>query len=93
VADNRRSTRPYRRARQALRDQRNPCHICSRPIDYTLPHTHPMSFVADHLQPLAHGGHYAAATNLAAAHKLCNGRRGTRDLADVVAIPPPSRAW
>lgn len=93
VSNNLRSTRPYRRARAALRDKRNPCHICGRPIDYTLPHTHPQSFVADHLQPLAHGGHYAALTNLAAAHKVCNSKRGTKDPSAVTVLPPASRAW
>jgi 5-methylcytosine-specific restriction endonuclease McrA len=87
-----RTGRPYRRARQRLRNNQAPCHICGKPIDYTLPHTDPMSFVMDHVIPLKYGGPPVSATNTAAAHRLCNGRKGTKATADVVIIPQ-SRRW
>lgn len=44
------------------------CHICGRPIAYDLPHLDPMSFVIDHVIPLAKGGEDAL-SNVRAAHR------------------------
>jgi len=87
-----RTGRPYRRRRDELRRSNAPCHICGRAIDYQLPHTDPMSFVMDHVVPLAFNGHPTASTNTRAAHRLCNGRKGTKS-ADAVVIIPQSRCW
>ena len=92
MADSRRSGRPYRRVRAELKAKGLPCHICGRAIDYNLPSTHPQGFVLDHLVPLAFNGHAVARSNVAAAHRLCNGKRGTKDVADVVIVPQ-SRRW
>lgn len=75
--------RPWRRAAQRLRDQHNPCAICGRPIRYDAPPLHPEAFSVDHKIPLALGGHPLDPSNLQAAHRVCNsrkgdGRRGTR---------------
>jgi 5-methylcytosine-specific restriction endonuclease McrA len=87
-----RTGRPYRRARQRLIDTRAACHICGRPIDYTLPYGNPMAFVMDHVVPIAHGGHELAPSNTAAAHWVCNARKGTKPASAVVTIPR-SREW
>lgn len=87
-----RTGRPYRRRRDELRRAGAPCHICGKPIDYALPHTDPMSFVMDHVVPLTFNGHPTSAMNTSAAHRLCNGRKGTKAAADVVIIPQ-SRRW
>ncbi len=69
-----RDTSLYRRKAKALRAEGNPCWLCSEPIDYRLEHPHPMSFTADHVNALANGGDLLG--ELAAAHKVCNERRG-----------------
>ena len=69
--------------RRAIARSAAACHICGRPIDYTLPHTDPMSFVVDHIVPLAKGGSDDL-SNKAAAHKDCNGAKGARDFAPIV---------
>jgi hypothetical protein len=92
VTDSRRSGRPYRRVHAELRAKRLPCHICGKPIDYTLPGSDPQGFVMDHVVPLKHGGHALSLMNVAASHRLCNGKKGTKDVADVVIVPQ-SRRW
>jgi 5-methylcytosine-specific restriction endonuclease McrA len=87
-----RSGRPYRRVRAELKAKQLPCHICGKPIDYTLPGTEPMSFAMDHVVPLAFGGHPLAMSNVRASHRRCNAAKGTKATADVVIIPQ-SRAW
>ena len=87
-----RSGRPYRRARAALKAKRLPCHICGQAIDYTLPPTDPRCFVLDHVQSMKYGGDPLDPRNHAAAHRICNGRKGTKAVSDVVIIPR-SRDW
>jgi len=65
-----------------------PCHLCGRVIDVTLPALHPLSFTADHLMPISRGGDPHAATNLAPAHRLCNLRRGARPPRPLPPVPP-----
>ena len=54
------SDRGYRANAAALRkatsDNGWPCHLCGKPIDMTLPYTHPLAFTADHLTAIANGG-------------------------------------
>lgn len=71
----RRGGRPYRRAVAKLKREERVCHICGLPIDPDLKSPHPMSFSADHLVPLAMGGHLLGP--MRAAHRLCNMKRGT----------------
>lgn len=54
------------------------CHLCGRPIDYALPAGHPMSFEVDELVPVSKGGDPLDFNNVAAAHRICNQRRGNR---------------
>lgn len=60
------TTRDQHRA--AIRRERPPCGICQQPIDYTLPYLHPMSYVVDHIIPVAKGGPDELA-NKQAAHR------------------------
>lgn len=66
-----RSTTTRDRHRATIAQQQPPCHICGQPIDYTLPHLDPMSYVVDHVIPVARGGEDAL-HNKAAAHRTCN---------------------
>lgn len=71
----------YRKLWRQLRDQRNDCGICSRPIDYELRHPHPMSFTLDHVHPISRWREYGYPSkeamaldprNVQAAHRRCN---------------------
>ena len=75
------ATRDKHRARIA-RDQ-PACHICGSSIDYTLPHLDPMSFVVDHVVPLAKGGPDVI-ENKKAAHRECNSKKRARLIAPIV---------
>ena len=78
-----RNTSQRDRDRAAIRKTGAACHICGQAIDYTLPYLHPMEFVVDHLIPLKRGGPDDL-TNKAAAHRSCNGTKGTRPYAPIV---------
>lgn len=54
------------------------CHLCGLPISYDLPQGHPGSVEADHVIPIAEGGHPLG--ELAASHRRCNQSRGKKDL-------------
>lgn len=69
--------------RATIRATRAACGICGEPIDYTLPHTEPRSFVADHIVPLSRGGADTVA-NKQAAHRDCNSRKRARHIAPIV---------
>ena len=84
----------------------DPCHICGRPIDYSLgmvtdPRTgrrkpHPMSFVVDEIVPVSQGGDPLDFANTRPAHWICNARRGdgTRsNRALGCALPQPFDEW
>lgn len=92
-----RDDRTYRAKRDALRRQakRNntPCHLCGKPIDFTLDWKHPMAFTADHLEAIAAGGRMLG--DLAPAHRSCNSRRGKKPLGTTKRASPPktSRQW
>ncbi|QDF19817.1 HNH endonuclease [Mycobacterium phage LilSpotty] len=59
------------RHRKTIARDQPPCGICGQPIDYTLPHDDPWSFVVDHVIPIAAGGPDTLA-NKQAAHRTCN---------------------
>ena len=63
-----------------------PCWICGLPIDYSLPPGDPLSFEVDELVPVSKGGAPLDPSNVAAAHRCCNGWRGNRSVAEVVRI-------
>lgn len=60
-----------------------PCHICGQPIDYTLTHPDPMSYVVDHLMPVAKGGPDTLA-NKRAAHRSCNRAKADKAYAPIL---------
>ncbi|RZT59331.1 HNH endonuclease [Microcella alkaliphila] len=70
----------YKRKRKRLlarvRDEGLVCHICGGDIDVTLDRRDPMSFTADHIEPLANGGDLVR-NEIRPAHLRCNARRGT----------------
>lgn len=66
-----RNTTTRDRDRAYIRRTRPPCGICGDPIDYTLAHPDPMSYVVDHIVPLNHGGPDTR-ENKQAAHRSCN---------------------
>lgn len=72
--------RAYRRQQAALKRRTAryewACTRCGRPIDTTLPATHPDSFTADHPQALAAGGKLVG-QDLEPMHRRCNSSRGT----------------
>lgn len=77
-----------RKVRAWLRAQGRPCHICGMAIDYSLPAGHPMSFEVDEIVPVSLGGSPYDRDNVAAAHRICNERRGNKP----ISSPPPSRS-
>lgn len=89
------SDRGYRANAAALRkatsDNGWPCHLCGKPIDMTLPYTHPLAFTADHLTAIARGGNLLG--ELAPAHRRCNSRRGCKRLAHQVRPPKTTQDW
>ena len=90
-------------ARRAIRERwraiGDPCHLCGKPIDYSLgmitvngkKRPHPMSFVVDEITPVSKGGSPFEFANTRPAHWICNARRGdgTRDLRKQQPIPQP----
>lgn len=66
--------------RRRVADEGAPCHLCGKPIDYTLPAGHPMSFELDEIIPVSRGGDPLARENVAPAHRICNQRRGNKML-------------
>lgn len=73
----RRGGRPYRRLAARLKRECRVCHICGLPIDPDLKAPHPLSFSVDHLAPVSMGGDVTSRGNVAAAHRICNMKRGT----------------
>ena len=89
--------RRYLALTQQVKREEPDCWLCGHPIDPTLRAPDPWSFSLDHVVPcvarpdLAHDR-----GNARAAHRRCNGRRGTAGLALVTSThddPGPSRAW
>ena len=84
-----RNTSQRDRDRRALVKLGAPCHICGRPIDYTLRYrnpdgtVNPDSWVADHVSPLARGG-ADSVTNKKAAHARCNSAKSDKAHANIV---------
>lgn len=52
-----------------------------------------MSFSVDHVVPLSMGGDLNDPTNLAAAHRLCNMKKGTGRGLRTTAHPDQSGSW
>lgn len=80
------------RHRRTIAADQPSCGICGQPIDYTLPHTDPKSFVVDHVLPLKHGGldvlfNPDGTPQKIAAHKDCNRDKSDSLTEDQVAPP------
>lgn len=71
-----RNHRAYRAKTAKLRKRADTCWICGQPIDLTLDYRDPMSWTADHVQPLTKGGKLLGP--MKAAHRSCNAKRGNR---------------
>lgn len=70
------NTAAYRRASRRLRTTNNICWLCEQEIDIDLDRTHPMSWTADHVEPVSTGGNPRG--ELRPAHRSCNSRKGNR---------------
>lgn len=57
-----------------------PCAICGRPIDLSIPYPEPWSFVVDEIVPVAYGGDPLSWANTEPAHRWCNGIKSTHTL-------------
>jgi 5-methylcytosine-specific restriction endonuclease McrA len=73
--------------RRRVAQEGAPCHLCGKPIDYSLPAGHPMCYELDELVPVSRGGDPLSRDNVAPAHRICNQRRGNRMLSG-----PPGQA-
>lgn len=78
-----RSTTNAARFRKQIAKTKANCHICGKPIDYTLPHLDDGAFVIDHIKPLKLGG-TDTIENIAAAHRACNSKKRARAFAPII---------
>lgn len=86
-----RNTQAYRRARARLkRNGPHICWLCGHEINTELDYRHPLSFTADHVDPLSTGGHVLG--ELKPAHRSCNSRRGNGTTTSTER-QPTSNAW
>jgi 5-methylcytosine-specific restriction endonuclease McrA len=68
-----RTGRPWQRIRQHVIDTSDGiCAWCHRPVDRTLPGTHPWGPTADHIIELDRGGPERDPANLQLMHRRCN---------------------
>ena len=86
--------------RRAIRDRWRsigaPCALCGKPIDYSLPAGHPMSFEVDEVVPVGKGGDPLDFGNTQPCHRLCNqgkGEGGAGPSPPTRAGLPTSRDW
>lgn len=87
-----RNTATRDRDRAAIRRTKPPCGICEGDIDYSLPYLDPMSYVVDHIVPLAKGGLDELA-NKQAAHRACNQTKAAKLPESEVRTFVTSRSW
>lgn len=95
MASQGRNTSTRDQHRRAIRRTKPPCGICEQPIDYTLPHTDPLSFTVDHIVPLDRGGPDTL-DNKQAAHRICNRAKSNKLPAELVEGPRTfvtTRTW
>lgn len=64
--------REYRKNRKIIIAREEVCALCGLPVDKHLKFPHPRSATADHIIPVAKGGHPSALANLQLAHLNCN---------------------
>ncbi len=68
----------YTKNRKRVLNENDVCAICGLPIDKRLKFPDPMSATADHIIPVAKGGHPSDPSNLQIAHLICNQVKGTK---------------
>jgi 5-methylcytosine-specific restriction endonuclease McrA len=91
-AANSRHTARFKRLARELRARGDACWLCGDPIDYTLPADHDWAFSVDHIKPWSLAPELREdPANLAAAHSLCNKRRGNGPAP--LGLGLRSRAW
>lgn len=78
------------RMRLHVRRRGGACHICGKPIDYTIPYyipgtrtPNPDAYVADHDIPLDKGGAHDI-SNAKPAHWFCNSKKRARLYAPII---------
>ena len=64
--------------RKRVRAMGLPCALCGRPIDYSLPAGHPMSYELDEIVPVSKGGSPYDIENVQPAHRICNQRKSNK---------------
>lgn len=73
----------YRAARAAVLDRDEICYLCGQYIDKTIRAGELLAPEADHIFPLALGGHPWSLDNLALTHRLCNNFKHDKTLAQL----------
>lgn len=85
-----RSGATYRKHRNQMKAERQPCYICREPINYEAKAGQPDAFELEHILPLSTHPHLAEdPANLGAAHMSCNRSKGTGDAIYSVGNLPP----
>jgi 5-methylcytosine-specific restriction endonuclease McrA len=79
----RRDSAQQEKHRARWRATRAACAICGQPIDYTIAWPDPMSFVVDHIIPIAKGGPHTF-DNTQPAHAGCNSTKRARLVAPII---------
>lgn len=76
---------PRQKNRAARKNLRNrvkamglPCALCGKPIDYSLPPLHPMSYELDEIIPVSLGGDPLDENNVQPAHRICNQKKSNK---------------
>lgn len=81
--------------RKRVRAMGLPCALCGRPIDYSPPAGHPMSYELDEIVPVSKGGSPYDIENVQPAHRICNQRKSNKT--SVIKTKnkplPHSREW
>ena len=83
-----------RKLRERVKSLGMPCALCGKPIDYSLPPMHPMSYELDEIVPVSRGGDPLDFDNVQATHRICNERKGAGRKSGPKGSPlPQSRDW
>lgn len=76
-----------RKLRAKVKSWGEPCHICGRPIDYSLPAGNPLSYELDEIMPVAKGGNPLDINNVKPAHRICNQRKSDKLMSELAKAP------
>lgn len=86
-----RGHRALRRDNARLKQASAICHLCGEPIDRALAWPDPMSWSADHVVPVSHGGHMLG--DRLPAHLVCNQKRGAKPIGTTIPPTRGTRQW